>query len=260
MSFLQISRPIDPIASETIFSAAGFRVNNSTLFAFFILLLIAWFCFFVIRRFSFRPNNKQTLTEIIYEGIEKLLIQITGNRKNADAMLPFIGALFVFIGLSNLLGMAPGLTSFTWGGKPFFRSPTADFNTTFGLALGSILVIQMASIREIGFLGYLGKFFKFKEVYMGFRKGIKDGFIAVIDFCIGLLDIISEIAKIISLSLRLFGNIYAGIVLTVITFGFIAYVAPSIWMSLGILFAVVQAVVFGSLVAAYYILAVKTNN
>lgn len=71
------------------------------------------------------------------------------------------------------------------------------------------------------------------------------------------MDIISEIAKVISLSFRLFGNIYAGQVMAVIIMGALAYALPAVWSSLGILFGLVQAIVFGSLVAAYYMIALK---
>lgn len=260
MNFLRISRPIDSIFSETIFRIAGFPINNSTLFMILILVLIALLCFFVIRRFKLNPNKTQCVVEIIYEGIEDILLQLTGSRRKASALFPFIGALFIFVGAANLLSIVPGLTSFIWDGKPAFRAPTADFNTTFSLAVSAIFIIQLASIRDYGFFGYIGKFLKFKEVCLGFKKGLGEGFISIIDFLIGLLDIIGEIAKIISLSLRLFGNIYAGIVLMTVIFGYLAYLLPSAWMALGLLSAVVQTIVFGSLVAAYYILATKPKE
>lgn len=259
MNFLRISRPIDSIFSETIFRIAGFPVNNSTLFAVFISALAVLLCFFVIRRFKVNPNKTQAAVEIIYEGIENLVSQVAGSGKSAAAV-PFIGALFVFIGASNLLGMVPGLTSVIWDGKPLFRVPTADFNTTFGLALAAILTIQFLSVKDYGFFGYLGKFIKLKEIYLGFKEGIGQGFIAIIEFFVGLLDIIGEIAKIISLSLRLFGNIYAGIVFSAVIFGAAAYFLPAFWAAMSLFFAVVQAIVFGSLVAAYYVLAVKPEK
>ena len=103
-------------------------------------------------------------------------------------------------------------------------------------------------------------FIKIKELYNGFRKSFKDGLFSIIDFFIGFLDIISELAKVISLSLRLFGNIYAGIVLTSVIFTGMAYILPSVWVGMGLLFAIVQAVVFSSLITAYYVLAVKLKS
>jgi F-type H+-transporting ATPase subunit a len=81
-----------------------------------------------------------------------------------------------------------------------------------------IILINIISLYDYGFFGYVNKFIQIKEVISSFRKSIKDGLFAIVNFFIGLLDIISELAKIISLSLRLFGNVYAGEVLVVVIF------------------------------------------
>ena len=83
---------------------------------------------------------------------------------------------------------------------------------------------------------------------------------AIIDFLIGLLDIISEFAKVISLSLRLFGNMYAGEILASILLGAFALMVPAPWLAMNLLVAVIQAIVFGSLCAAYYTLAVQNDE
>lgn len=259
-NFLQISRPIDTIYSETIFTIFGFKINNSTIFIIFILFLFVLLCFFIIKNFKLNPNKTQTFIEVIYELIEKLILQITGSKKETNLILPFIGSLFLFILASNLLGNIPGLTSITFGGKAILRTPTADFSTTFSLALVSIIVIQLMSIKDFGIFGYFGKFIKIKELYNGFRKSFKEGLFSIVDFFIGFLDIISECARVISLSLRLFGNMYAGIVLTSVIFTGMAYILPSIWIGMGLLFAIVQAIVFSSLITAYYVLAVKPKQ
>jgi F-type H+-transporting ATPase subunit a len=106
----------------------------------------------------------------------------------------------------------------------------------------------------------LGKFFKFKEVFLGFKKGFMEGFMAVIDFGIGLLDIVGELAKDVSLSLRLFGNMYAGEVLATLILGAFAFVLPLTWTTMSLLSGTVQALVFGSLVTAYYMLAIKPDE
>ena len=123
-----------------------------------------------------------------------------------------------------------------------------------------VILTHVASIRDWGIFGHLGKYFKFKEVILGFKKSFGAGMAAIIDFLIGLLDIVSEIAKTISLSLRLFGNMYAGEVLTVVIFAGLAYGLPSAWLAMNLLVAVVQTIVFGSLTAAYYMLAVKPEE
>jgi len=92
-------------------------------------------------------------------------------------------------------------------------------------------------------------------VYLGFRKSVSDGFVACINFFVGILDIIGEVAKIISLALRLFGNMYAGGVLMIILFGTLALIVPALWLAMNIFVGILQAIVFVSLVSAYYMLA-----
>jgi len=257
MNFLQISRPIDTISSETIFRIFGFPINNSTVVIFFITIFIILISLFITRKFKLVPGKLQSIIEIIYEAIDDHLFKLIGNKSQVNTIFPFITAIFIFVGISNLFNILPVVTNLTFENKSVLRSPTADFNTTFAIAFAGILLIQFASIKDFGFWGYLGRFFKFKEIYYGFKKEISAGLIAMIEFFIGLLDIVSEIARIISLSLRLFGNMYAGMVLTTVFLGICAYILPTFLVATGLLFAIVQAVVFGSLIAIYYSLSMK---
>lgn len=259
MNFLQIVRPIDSISSETILTIAGFKINNSTITTFLIFLLFVGICYFSIRTFKLRPGKIQIVIEIIYEAIEKLIFQITKSKTETNLILPFIGSLLLFISFSNLIGNLPGITNITFGGKAIFRAPTSDFSTTFSLAVASLSVIQVMSIKDYGIFGYLGRFIKIKEVYLGFRQGFIVGLLSIVDFFIGFLDIIGEFARVISISLRLFGNIFAGMVLTTVVFGIMAYVAPSFLLIMGLMFAVVQAIVFSALVTVFYSLSIKAK-
>lgn len=258
LNFLQVKSDLPAISPEVVFSVYGFPVSSSVLLGFAILLAVAFFCFFLIKKyFSIKPGSGQTFVEILYESMVDMITQITASRAMSEKMLPLIGSLFIFIGISNLIELLPGLGSVTFGDKAIFRAPTSDFNMTFALALAMILVIQAASIKSWGIFGYVGKYFQVKGIFDGFRKNMGEGMMSIINFLIGLMDIISEIAKVISLSFRLFGNIYAGQVMAVIIMGALAYALSAVWSSLGILFGLVQAIVFGSLVAAYYMIALK---
>lgn len=258
MNFLQIERGISGIQPDVIFRIGNFPISNTTLLLSFIALVLFLFSYFKISKYVWNPSRGQAIVEMIYEVILGLVKQITGSKKLAEKILPLIGALILFIGISNMIGLiVPGLTSITYDGVSIFRTPTSDFNTTFALALGCILLTHVVSIMDYGFFGHIGKFLKFKEIYLGFKSGIGNGFMALVDFFIGALDIAGEFAKIIALSLRLFGNMYAGEVLMVIIFGGLAFALPALWMAMSLLSAVVQAIVFSSLVTAYYTLAVK---
>jgi F-type H+-transporting ATPase subunit a len=197
---------------------------------------------------------------MLYEAMLGFVEQIVGSKEAARSIFPLVATLFIYIGASNLIGLIPGVTNFTYNETPIFRTPTADFNTTFGLAFAMVTLIQYIDIKRSGMFAYLGKYFQFKQVWDGFKEGLGAGFVAIIHFCIGLLDIISEFAKIASLALRLFGNMYAGEVLAVILLGAIAYIVPSVWLAMNLLTGVVQAMVFGALIAAYYSLVARSEE
>lgn len=256
--FLQVAGEKPTIQPELLFQLKGFPVTNAILTGFLITVFLFFIVVFIKKRMKMIPGRLQLLAEITVESFLHLLEQITGTRKRAEQLLPLIGALFLYVGISNIITLIPPFSAFSFAGVPMFRTPTNDFNTTFSFALAMIVLINVVSIKNAGLFSYLGKFIKIKGIYLGFKKGLGAGAMAIVEFLIGLLDIISELAKIISLSLRLFGNMYAGDVLLVILFGAFALAAPTIWIGMSLLTGVLQALVFGALTAAYFTLAVQT--
>lgn len=259
LDFIRIQRDVSPVGPETVAWIGNFPITNSFLLILLIIILFALFGYYAVKKFKMIPGSFQNGFEVFYEWMVDQTSQITASERLSKRIFPLIAALFTYIGVANLIGLIPGLTSFTYNEVPIFRTPTSDFNTTLGLALGCVLLIQLASIRDFGVLGYIGRFVRIKELVQGVRKGAKEGALAFVDFLIGFLDIIAEAAKVISLSFRLFGNMFAGEVLAILILGALAFILPSLWLSLNLLFAVVQAIVFGALVAAYYTLSVKTD-
>lgn len=256
----RLTRDISSVHPDKIIDFGSFYLVNTTLLSFLILIIFTIVSVLTYRKYALRPGGFQATFEILYESILDLLSQITGSVKVASKILPVIGSLFIYVAVSNLISMFPGLTSILYEGAPVFRGPTSDFNTTFGLAFGAVLFLQFISIKDFGVLGYLGKFFKFKEIFYGFKQSISEGLMSVVDFFIGMLDIVGELAKVVSLSLRLFGNMYAGEVLATLILGAFAYVLPITWSAMSLLSGVVQSIVFGSLVTSYYMLSIKEDS
>lgn len=258
--FFQVPGEVPVIQPETIFTIAGFPITNAFLMINVMTVLLVVFMIFLNKKIALKPGVLQVIIEQFLEGVMGLIDQITGRREVSEKIFAIITSLFIFIGISNLIGLIPGLTSITYEGSPILRTPTTDFNTTFALALGLMILVQIQSLKDWGIMGYVGRFIKIKEIYYGFKKGIGEGAIAIIDFLIGLLDIISEIAKVVSLSVRLFGNIYAGEILMVIIMGGLAYGLPAVWLGMNMFTGIIQALVFGALVAAYYGTALKEEK
>jgi F-type H+-transporting ATPase subunit a len=213
----------------------------------------------LFNRYALVPSGFRNFAEWLYEGMLKLVEQITGSPSTANQVFPLIGAIFVFFGISNLIGLIPGLTEWHIHGKPILRLPTSGINTTFSVAFAMVALIQVESIRQVGAFAHISKYIQLPQIWKGFHQSMGAGFNAMIGFFVGLLDIVGEFAKVISLSLRLFGNMYAGIVLTAVIMSAVAYALPSLWMAMGILTGIVQAIVFGSLVAAYYSISVQSE-
>lgn len=255
-----IPREITPIQPQFVFSIGDFHVANSTLMIILIALGFLALGLFVVPRFTLIPNRFQSLIEMLYEGIADLVQQITESERHTKRILPIILTILVYFVVSNVIGIIPGLTDITYNGVSIFRTPTSDFNTAFGISLAAVVALNMVSIKESGILGYLGGFFQFKRVYHGFKRGIMDGFIAVIEFFVGILDIVGEVAKVISLSFRLFGNIYAGQVLAVIILGAFAWVLPTLWAIMSNFAGILQGFVFAALIAVYYSFVIKPDE
>jgi F-type H+-transporting ATPase subunit a len=260
MNFLQIIQPNPHLEPAVLFKIAGFSVTNSMLLTWLVVLIILGFSFYLKRKAEVRAVKKiQLAFEIVVEQIIGLLNQITQSEERSKKLFPIVGSIFLFFVLTNTIALIPGIGAIEYGEYSLFRVPTTDFNTTLALAVLVVLLAQFVSLKNRGFLGHLGEYFKFKDVFLGFKQGISQGFLSLINFAMGLLDIMGELAKVISLSLRLFGNMFAGEVLMVVTMSFLAFVAPSFLVAQTLLIGVLQAMVFSVLSAVYLNLSFNNN-
>jgi F-type H+-transporting ATPase subunit a len=262
-SFLHVIEEVPTINAPILGNVGPFSIATSTLTVLFITIVLIVLCMSVARA-KLIPSKFQHLLEIFYESAAGFIASIVGDKERAKRVTPYVGALMVYLLVANLLPMVPGLNSFyiTIDGAavPLFRGATTDFNTTFGLALAVVVTMQFIGMREQGVGGYLSHFIQIKQVIRGFKKSTGEGMVSIIGFFVGLIEIISEVAKTLSLSLRLFGNMFAHEVLTVILLGAFSVVVPAIWMGMGLLVGVVQSIVFVALVTVYYSLVLKKDG
>lgn len=239
------------IQSEILGYIGQFPIRNTETTAlldwvFFIALMLA------ARRFRLRrPGRFQIAVEMVLTIISGLLNQIVGDDKKSKKIVPVVTTLTLFLLVSNLITMfVPIVSGFTYNGIPLFRTHTNDFNTTVALSFSMIFLGQIYSIKSGGLLDHFFKYIQIKQVIKAFRTSIKQGLLAIINAFVGLLDIISEFAKIISLSLRLFGNVFAGELLIGVFMSMLAIGLPIPIMMLSLLSGVIQSIVFGSIVAS----------
>ncbi len=262
-SIFQVHEPLPTIAAPVLGDIGFFSIATSSMTILLITLLLIGLCYFVSRS-KLIPSTFQHLMEMLYEKIAGFITAIIGNKEKGEKAVPYVGSIMLYLLVANLLPMMPGVSGFyvSLGGEhiQLFRGATTDFNTTFGLALAVILTMQIIGMKEQGVTGYLSHFIQIKQVYKGFRKSFSEGIVAIIGFLVGLIEITSELAKMLSLSLRLFGNLFAHEVLTVILLGSFAFGVPAIWMGMGVLVGIVQSIVFVALVSVYYSLVLKKEG
>lgn len=259
LSFLQVKEEIPSIFPHELFSVGPFTFSPATMMA-TLAVFVFIFLAFKTNKFRLVPSYFQHAIEMLVLFVLDFIEKIIGDKKKARQILPYVGSVFLFILFSNLAFLIPGLSSITLHDHAMFSASTADFNTTFALALASVVIIHIVGASENGFFSHLSHFFKFKGIIVGFKKSIGDGFLGIVEFFVGLIEIIGELAKVISLSLRLFGNMFAHEVLMVILLGSLSIGIPAIWMGMGVLVGVVQAIVFMALITVYYSLLVMTDN
>jgi F-type H+-transporting ATPase subunit a len=199
-----------------------------------------------IMGFGLIPGRLQNLFEWAYEGLENFAISIAG--AGAIRFVPIYAAFFLLILFSNWSGLLPIV-----GRIEYLRAPTSDINVTIGLALVSFAYFEYQGFRANGVIGYLGRFFPLGE----FRKGIAAGVLALF---VGLVELLLEFVKPVTLSMRLFGNIYGGeVALGVLTALTIAFIPVALYLLEGIL-NFIQALIFSVLTLVFTVLAVEAHE
>ncbi len=185
------------------------------------------------RKIKLVPGKVQGAVEMAMEGLLDLMDSTLGSIEAAEKYFPLVATIFLFILTSNLLGIFPGVGSvhLQHGSEsvPLFRSPAADLNFTLAFAVVSVIVTNIIGMASVGTFAHISKYINFSSP---------------INFFIGILEMVSEIAKIISLSFRLFGNVFAGEVLLTIIFSLAPYIIPLPFMMLEIFVGLMQAFIF----------------
>ncbi len=195
------------LAAEEILRIGSFPVTNTLITSWITVAVLATFAV-GIRKLKMVPAGFQNATELLVEGFLNFSEGVLGSREKAEKYLPIAGTIFLFILASNWLGIFPGIGSIefiearTDSSVPLFRSAASDLNFTLALGVIAVLLVNISAVRAIGLREHLSKFFTFKSPILAF---------------VGILEFISEFAKIISFSFRLFGNVFAGEVLLLVT-------------------------------------------
>ncbi len=251
------------LAAETLFHIGPIAVTNSMITMFIVMGLILLVFSTIARKATMVPGRAQGGMESIAEFLLNL-VEGTAGRKAARTIFPLITGIFIFILFANYSGLFPGIgtigkweqekpavtseSSTTTSGTatdeehkrvlvPFLRSPNADLNMTLAMALVTFTVVQIAGIRAHGVRGRI--------------KHMAN------PWWIFPLEAIQEFARIISLSFRLFGNIFAGEVLLFMMSFLVPFVLVDVFYGLELFVGLIQAFVFAMLTLVFGVMAVS---
>ncbi len=225
------------IAPEIIGHIGDFPVTNTLMVSVLTTLILTILSIIVTSRLHAIPSGMQNFFELIIESAYQVTEDIAHSK--AKVFFPWVMTFFLFIVTANWMGLLPGFG--TIGLKemhdghevfvPLLRSVNSDLNMTLGLALLSAVITHYYAVKYLGVKGYVGKFISLNPIFL----------------FVGLIELVSEFTKVASLSLRLFGNIFAGEVVLSTVAGlskYTAFLVPLPFYFLEIIVGFVQAAVF----------------
>jgi F-type H+-transporting ATPase subunit a len=238
--FPEIKAP--PVKAEPIFQLGPLVFTNSMLGSLLAFLVILMLIAAISRRRDERPGKVQAAIELVIGGLYNFSKASGGTV--GTALFPLFAGLLVWLLVNNWLALIPGFGQIVvhHGGDtiPLFRAANADFNNTLALALMVFFLIHIFGVRNHG-LAYFAEFVNIPALVKG----------RPIDFVVGLFHTIGEFAKIISLSFRLFANIYGGEILIAVIIGLAGPVAVIFYGLEVVVVATIQAFIFGLLALIY---------
>ena len=265
------------IPPDVIFRPFGFPITNTLFCTWITIVIVIIMVYFGTRKRELIPAGIQNFVEWAVEGIQNLVVGAVGKEKGAK-FFPLIGTFFFFALFANILDVFPGIDTIGWVNLsqvqaahlsppssfllfgnytsmivPWFRPPTSDLNVTFSMALISVIVTQIFGFVTLGAGVHISKYFKFKDLFT-------HGFQGPIEFFVGLVELVTEVSRILSFAFRLFGNIFAGSAVLAVFAFLVPALADVIFIPFEIFVALVQALVFALLTLVFLQMATTSEH
>lgn len=238
------------LAAEKIGTFFGVPITNTILMSFVVFTILGTLTFFVRKNLTLIPGRMQTLIETLFVGILDYMTETLENEKLARKLFPLILTIFLFIFTANIIEFTPGIGSIGWthgDGEfiPLLRSMNTDMNTTLALTIIAFVVIEVVGVATLGFLRYGKKFVNLSSV---------------LGFMVGIIELFSEVARLVSYSFRLFGNIFAGEVMILVIQHFVPMVLPVPIMLFEVFVGFIQAAIFALLTLFFVKIAITEEH
>lgn len=234
------------LAAEQIGTFFGVPITNTMLMSYVVVVILVSIAFIVRKNLSLVPGRLQTLVETLFVGILDYMTETLENAKLARQIFPLVLTIFLFIFTANIIEFTPGIGSIGWTHPegeftPLLRSMNTDLNTTLALTLIAFVVIEVVGVATLGFLRYGKKFVNLSSV---------------LGFMVGIIELFSEVARLVSYSFRLFGNIFAGEVMILVIQHFVPMVLPVPIMLFEVFVGFIQAAIFALLTLFFVKMAI----
>lgn len=247
----EAASPHISLVAEEVFTVFGFPITNSLVLGMVGYAVVLWVLFYVAGKVRRGGKNRfVSLVQWVFEGLYNTVQQVVGDAKVARRLAPLVISLFFFIIIQYWLGILPFVGPITVDGVPLFRGLAADLNTTFALAIVTIVMAQVYAIRHHGIIGNAKRYL---------RNPLKDP----AGSFEGILELIAEFSRLMGLSLRLFGNVFAGEVL-LLMIGFLTVWATPIslppFMIFELFIGAVQAYIFFMLTTVFISLGLVSHG
>ncbi len=227
----------------------GIPLTSTMVMVWLTMAVLAVFAIIFRTQLKLVPGKTQVAVEALIGGAFDYMASALESRELARKFFPLIMTIFVFILALNWLGLLPGVDSVgifkELHGEhalvPFLHPANTDLNITIGIAVVAFVSIELAGILFLGLFKYGGKFINFSSP---------------LAFLIGIIELFSELARLISFSFRLFGNIFAGKTLIVIAMFFVPFVLPIPLLAFEMFVGFIQAFIFAVLTLFFIKLAI----
>ncbi len=230
-------------------------VTSTMLTAWLSMALLIVLAFTIRRRLVLIPGKLQIAAESLVGGVYDYVADALESRTMANRFFPLIMTIFIFILAMNWIGLLPGVDSIGIYGEshgntektliPFFHPVHTDLNMTIALAVIAFVTIELSGVIIIGLFKYAGKFLNFSSL---------------LNFLIGIIELFSELARLISFSFRLFGNVFAGKTLLLIAMFFVPFILPVPVLAFELFVGFIQAFIFAVLTLFFIKLAIEAPH
>lgn len=237
------------LAAEHVTTFLGLPVTNTLITSILVSLLLFGIAFLVGSRLKLVPGRVQVIFEEMISFVLNYMTDVLGNAKLARRLFPLVITIFLFIFVANTIALVPGIGSVglvsigDHGGEftSLLRSVNTDLNVTLALTIIAFVTIEVLGVVTLGFFKYASKFINFRS-FMG--------------FFVGIMELFSEVARLVSFSFRLFGNILAGKILILVIIFFVPYILPVPIMLFELFVGFLQAAIFSLLILFFVKLAI----